>query len=84
MVVPLDRPLARMTETTLHSYGLGWHISDYRGRRVLEHGGATDGFRARLFLVPKEKVGLVLLTNVEETGGLLATWETCCSIISWG
>ena len=72
MVAPLDRPLARMTETTVHSYGLGWHIIGYRGRRLLEHGGATDGFRARILLAPKEKLGLVLLTNVEETEVLLA------------
>jgi CubicO group peptidase (beta-lactamase class C family) len=73
IVVPLDRDLARLTETTQAGYGLGWQIRDYRGRRLLEHGGATDGFRARILLVPKEKVGLVLLTNVEETEFLSAT-----------
>jgi CubicO group peptidase (beta-lactamase class C family) len=73
VVVPLDRALAALTETTQRSYGLGWHISDYRGRRLLEHGGATDGFRARILLLPREKIGLVLLTNAEEAGLLNAT-----------
>jgi len=67
VVEPLEAPLARMTETTQRSYGLGWHITDYRGHKLLEHGGAVDGFRARIMLLPKEKIGIVLLTNVEET-----------------
>ena len=53
--------------------GLGWHIADYRGHLVIEHGGAVDGFRARIMLLPKEKLGAVLLTNVEETVVLSAT-----------
>jgi CubicO group peptidase (beta-lactamase class C family) len=48
------------------NYGLGWYISEYRGCGILEHGGAVDGFRARIILAPKEKLGLVLLTNLED------------------
>ncbi len=71
IVVPLNAAVARMTEATQESYGLGWHIHDYRGRRVLEHGGSNDGFRARIFLVPKAKLGVALLTNCEE-GNMLS------------
>ncbi len=28
------------------SYALGWHINEYRGHAIHEHGGAVDGFRA--------------------------------------
>ncbi|HEY7423804.1 MAG TPA: serine hydrolase [Gemmataceae bacterium] len=48
------------------NYGLGWYISEYRGHGILEHGGAVDGFRARIVLVPGKKLGLVLLTNLED------------------
>ncbi len=48
------------------NYGLGWYIREYRGCGILEHGGAVDGFRARIVLVPKKKLGLVLLTNLED------------------
>jgi CubicO group peptidase (beta-lactamase class C family) len=72
IVVPLPRDLARMTEATQSSYGLGWQIHDYRGRRVLEHGGSNDGFRARILLVPKAKLGIALLTNCEEADMLSA------------
>ncbi len=45
------------------SYGLGWFIHDYRGHLVYSHTGGLDGFRARVVLLPKEKLGLVLLMN---------------------
>ncbi len=73
IVVPLDSEKAKFAVTTLSSYGLGWHIEDYRGQPLLEHGGAVDGFRARVLLLPKQKIGAVLLTNVEESAVLSAT-----------
>jgi hypothetical protein len=72
VVVPVDPELAKLAGTTQQSYGLGWRILDYRGRRIVEHGGANDGFRSRIVLVPKEKVGFVVLANLEETGLVLA------------
>jgi CubicO group peptidase (beta-lactamase class C family) len=44
-------------------YGLGWLLQDYHGRKIIEHGGAIDGMRADVALVPEEKVGLVILCN---------------------
>jgi CubicO group peptidase (beta-lactamase class C family) len=66
VVVPLTRARARATGATQVSYGLGWQVSDYRGHHALEHGGAVDGFRARIVLLPKDRAGVVLLTNLEE------------------
>ncbi|MBA3357359.1 MAG: serine hydrolase [Pyrinomonadaceae bacterium] len=45
------------------NYGLGWFLSDYRGRKVVEHVGAIDGMRAQVALIPEEKLGLVILAN---------------------
>jgi CubicO group peptidase (beta-lactamase class C family) len=45
------------------SYGMGWFLSDYRGRKVVEHGGAIDGMRAEVAMMPEEKLGMVILTN---------------------
>lgn len=45
------------------NYGMGWFLSDYKGRKVVEHGGAIDGMRAEVALVPEEKLGVVVLTN---------------------
>lgn len=45
------------------AYALGWSVSDYRGHRQLQHGGATDGMNTSLLLLPNEEVGIVILTN---------------------
>lgn len=46
------------------SYGLGWFLHDYRGRKIVEHGGNIDGMSALVAMVPEEKLGLVVLTNL--------------------
>jgi CubicO group peptidase (beta-lactamase class C family) len=50
--------------TTQASYGLGWYVHDYHGQEVVSHGGSIDGFRARCVLVPRLRVGFVVLTNL--------------------
>ncbi|HUG96135.1 MAG TPA: serine hydrolase, partial [Nitrososphaera sp.] len=47
------------------NYGLGWFLHDFRGRKVVEHGGAIDGMRAQVAMIPEEKLGLVILTNMD-------------------
>jgi CubicO group peptidase (beta-lactamase class C family) len=49
--------------TNFRGYGLGWALSDYRGRMVAAHGGAYDGMYSRVALVPSEGLGVVVLTN---------------------
>src|SRR5262249_58358225 len=50
-------------ETTQKSYGLGWFVQDYHGQLVVSHTGGLEGFRARIVLVPKAKLGILILTN---------------------
>ncbi len=45
-------------------YGLGWFLRDWNGHKVVEHGGNIDGFNAQVALMPDQKLGFVLLTNV--------------------
>lgn len=45
------------------TYGLGWTISDYKGKRVLDHGGATDGFNTAMYLVPELDLGIIVVVN---------------------
>lgn len=46
-----------------NSYGLGWNITDYKGRRVITHGGATDGFNTAMFLFPALELGVIVVGN---------------------
>ncbi len=45
-------------------YGLGWGVTDWNGRRVVSHGGGIDGFNSLVELMPDQKLGFVVLTNV--------------------
>jgi CubicO group peptidase (beta-lactamase class C family) len=48
-------------------YGYGWFLRDWNGHKVVEHGGNIDGFNAQVALMPDQKLGFVLLTNVSSS-----------------
>lgn len=54
-------------ESRFIAYGLGWFLHDYKGRKVVEHGGNIDGMSALVAMIPEEKLGLVILTNLNGT-----------------
>jgi CubicO group peptidase (beta-lactamase class C family) len=45
-------------------YGFGWGVTDWNGHRTLSHGGGIDGFNSLVELMPDQKLGFVVLTNV--------------------
>ena len=60
-------PLFFMPDANLAAYGLGWFLSDYHGEKVVEHGGNAEGWTALVGLLPREKVGVAVLTNMNST-----------------
>src|SRR5690606_25658673 len=52
-------------ESHLLSYGLGWFLADYKGRKLVHHGGNIDGMSALVAMMPEEKTGVVVLTNMD-------------------
>lgn len=56
-------------------YALGWRVYDYAGQRLIYHGGAVQGYRAVLGMLPDSGFGMVILWNSESAvpGGLLPT-----------
>jgi CubicO group peptidase (beta-lactamase class C family) len=62
--------------TTQFSYAMAWATYDYRGHRIVAHAGAIDGFRAQLTMAPREKLGIVLLTNLHKTQMNMALTNT--------
>lgn len=54
-------------EVFYNSYGLGWFITSYRGHLRVEHGGNIDGFSANVCLMPRDSIGVVVLTNMNGT-----------------
>ena len=59
-------------ETNFATYGMGWNVSDYRGTLLVSHGGALNGFRSQVALLPKQNAGVVLLTNVGRGYSIIA------------
>lgn len=46
-----------------NGYGLGWSLSDYHGRLSVGHTGGYDGMISEVRMLPKERIGVVVLTN---------------------
>ncbi|MBL8174469.1 MAG: serine hydrolase [Bryobacterales bacterium] len=64
--IRLDDPNSRTVNigTNMMAYGLGWTIQDYRGHHMVSHGGAIDGYRAQVVLLPNDGFGIVILANL--------------------
>jgi hypothetical protein len=45
------------------SYGMGLFVENYRGYEVAHHGGNMPGAATMVFMIPREKIGIVVLTN---------------------
>lgn len=69
-IVPINDPPAplRALSTNFAAYGLGWFLRDYHGRKLVGHTGGVAGFVSRVMLVPEENLGVVVLTNAEQSG----------------
>ena len=50
------------------SYGLGLRVTTYRGHKMVLHGGGIDGFISSMSWLPREKMGVMVLTN--RSGGM--------------
>jgi D-alanyl-D-alanine carboxypeptidase len=46
-------------------YGYGWSVFDWKGRRIIEHGGDINGFTTYLSRVPQERLFIAILSNNE-------------------
>lgn len=56
-------------------YALGWRVYDYAGHRLVFHGGAVQGYRGLMAMMPERDLGVVILWNSESSlpSGLLPT-----------
>ena len=65
----------RRTRLSSAGYALGWRVYNYGGHDVVFHGGAVQGYRGAMALIPGKDLGVVLLWNSESAlpGGLLPT-----------
>jgi len=46
------------------AYAMGWVDTTYRGHHMVWHNGGIDGFYSLLTMLPEDKIGVVILTNL--------------------
>ena len=66
-VMPVSA-LAKRLDPSQHfqAYGMGWMVSDRGGRLLVQHSGGIDGMSSLIMMVPEERFGIVILTNLNE------------------
>lgn len=67
----LERRAPRVKTGSKGAYGLGLGLGELRGLSIVSHDGGTFGFASRLFLVPAQDLGIVVLTNSTASGSEL-------------
>ncbi|MGZ3766582.1 MAG: serine hydrolase domain-containing protein, partial [Mucilaginibacter sp.] len=53
-------------ETNYELYGLGWFLQDYHNHRLVMHDGGVNGYLTSVTLIPKEHLGIIILTNTDQ------------------
>jgi len=64
-VSPRPGPIAATTPN-FDLYALGWDVRDYRGVKLISHGGAVFGFQTFVALIPDKHVGFSMTINSED------------------
>lgn len=68
-------------ETNVQSYAMGWNVQDYAGDLLVAHGGALNGFRAQVDLLPKRNAGFVVLINEDRGLATVALRNAICDLL---
>ena len=53
----------KLNDGKTHPYGFGWALGEVRGHRIIEHGGAWQGFKAQITRYIDDKLTVIVLAN---------------------
>ncbi|MEH6790827.1 serine hydrolase [Parasphingorhabdus sp.] len=73
VLMPIRDPAPELaaTKPNFSTYALGWDVSDYRGVKIISHGGAVFGFQTIVAMIPGQDVGFAIMINSEDGQVLL-------------
>jgi CubicO group peptidase (beta-lactamase class C family) len=57
----------KLNDGKTHPYGFGWALRSVNGKRVIEHGGAWQGFKAHIARFPENKLAVIVFANLIQT-----------------
>jgi len=52
------------------TYAMGWVDTTFRGHHMVWHNGGIDGFHSLLAMLPEDKIGVVVLSNLDDNRAL--------------
>lgn len=55
----------KLNDGKTYDYGFGWFLNQIRGHRIIEHGGAWQGFTTHISRYVADKLTVVVLTNLD-------------------
>lgn len=64
-IAPLPASL-QPTQPMFDTYAPAWDVRDYRGARIVWHGGSVFGFKSAVVLIPDKNVGFSIEINSED------------------
>ncbi|MEO9214595.1 MAG: DUF3471 domain-containing protein, partial [Rhodanobacter sp.] len=64
-------PLA-LTQAQFQAYALGLEVQDYRGHKIITHGGGVLGGISEVVIIPEKNAAFAVMLNSEDAGALLA------------
>lgn len=53
----------KLNDGKTHQYGFGWAVGEVRGHRIVEHGGAWQGFKAHISRYVDDKLTVIVFAN---------------------
>jgi len=65
--MPIGRAAAELeaVRPSFNGYGLGFHLRDYRGHKLVTHTGGLPGYVSKVAMIPDIQLGIAILTNQE-------------------
>ena len=63
-------------DSKFYGYGLGWFLTDVRGKLQVQHSGGLIGTVTHFTLIPELKLGIVVLTNQQSGAAFTAITNT--------
>jgi hypothetical protein len=65
----------------METYGLGWFVITYKGEQMIFHGGNIGGFSSVLLFMPKRELGIIVLSNKDQTPFPYMMASTICDML---
>ncbi|MEP7185258.1 MAG: serine hydrolase [Rhodanobacter sp.] len=76
-LIPIRPPPAALalTQPQFQAYALGFEVQDYRGHKIITHGGGVLGGISIVVIIPEKHAAFAIMLNSEDAGALFAMRE---------